>query len=177
MGEGGELDDLAVRAFLEEEYPKVVAAVAMVSDSRPAAEDAVCEALARAWERSERGERIESLAAWVTAVAMNLSRSRWRRLLAERRARKRLGPSAGDHDGDRAVDVELALARLSHRQRQALVLHYYLGYEVREVAEILGIAEGTAKSTLHRGQGRSGPDTCGEGGRRCQTLTTVSAGS
>jgi DNA-directed RNA polymerase specialized sigma24 family protein len=74
--EGGELDELAVRAFLEEEYPRVVGAVAMISDSRPAAEDAVCEALARAWERSERGERIESVAAWVTAVAMNLSRSR-----------------------------------------------------------------------------------------------------
>jgi RNA polymerase sigma factor (sigma-70 family) len=46
--------------------------------------------------------------------------------------------------------MELALARLSHRQRQAVVLHYYLGYEVAEVADLLGIAEGTAKSTLHR---------------------------
>ena len=148
--EGGELDELAVRAFLEEEYPRVVAAVAMVSDSRPAAEDAVCEALARAWERSERGERIESLAAWVTAVAMNLSRSRWRRLKAERRARERWAAPQADPDADRSVDVQRALARLSHRERQAVVLHYYMGYEVAEVAELLGIAEGTAKSTLHR---------------------------
>ena len=72
---GGELDETTIRAFLDEEYPRVVAAVAMVSDSRPAAEDAVCEALARAWERSERGERVESLGAWVTTVAMNLSRT------------------------------------------------------------------------------------------------------
>jgi RNA polymerase sigma-70 factor (ECF subfamily) len=148
--EGGELDEFAVRAFLEEEYPRVVAAVAMVSDSRPAAEDAVCEALARAWERSERGERIESLAAWVTTVAMNLSRSRWRRLMAERRARERWDPRSAEPDSDRAVDVERALSRLSHRQRQAVVLHYYLGYEVRQVAGLLGISEGTAKSTLHR---------------------------
>ena len=148
--EGGELDELDVRAFLEEEYPRVVAAVAIASDSRPAAEDAVCEALARAWERSERGERIESLAAWVTTVAMNLSRSRWRRLMAERRARDRLVPGHAEPDSDRSVDVQRALGRLSHRQRQAVVLHYYLGYEVVQVAELLGIAEGTAKSTLHR---------------------------
>jgi RNA polymerase sigma-70 factor, ECF subfamily len=148
--EGGELDELAVRAFLEEEYPRVVAAVAMVSDSRPAAEDAVCEALARAWERSERGERIESLGAWVTAVAMNLSRSRWRRLMAERRARERWQPSSADPDSDRAIDVDRALARLSRRQRQAVVLHYYLGYDLKGVARLMGIGEGTAKSTLHR---------------------------
>jgi RNA polymerase sigma-70 factor, ECF subfamily len=138
--EGGDLDELAVRAFLEEEYPKVVAAVAMVSDSRPAAEEAVCEGLARAWERSERGERLESLAAWVTTVAMNLSRSRWRRLMAERRARQRWGPRSEERDSDRSVDVERALERLSSRQRQAVVLHYYLGHEVREVADLLGIA-------------------------------------
>lgn len=124
--------------------------MAMISDSRPAAEDAVCEALARAWERSERGERIESLAAWVTAVAVNLSRSRWRRLMAERRARERLERRLMEPDSDRSVDLERAMRRLSHRQRQATVLHYYLGYEVGDVADLLGIAEGTAKSTLHR---------------------------
>jgi RNA polymerase sigma-70 factor, ECF subfamily len=148
--EGGELDEVSIRDFLEAEYPRVVAAVAMISDSRPAAEDAVCEALARAWERSERGERIESLSAWVTTVAMNLSRSRWRRLMAERRARDRWQGPDEDRDADRALDLERALARLSRRQRQAVVLHYYLGYDVRDVADLLSVAEGTAKSTLHR---------------------------
>ena len=131
----------------------MVAAVALVSDSRPAAEDAVCEALARAWERSERGERLESLAGWVTTVAMNLSRSRWRRLRAERRARERWPDPPPVADPDRGVDLARALARLSHRQRQVVVLRYYLGYDVREVARLLGIGEGTAKSMLHRARG------------------------
>ena len=147
---GEELDESTIRAFLDAEYPRVVAAVAMVARSRPAAEDAVCEALARAWERSQRGERIESLAAWVTAVAMNLSRSGWRRLLAERRARERSPAPPVQLEPERAVDVERALGRLPHRQRQAVVLHYYLGYEVAEVADLLRMPEGTAKSTLHR---------------------------
>ena len=60
------LDEGTIREFLVATYPRLVAAVALISGSRAAAEDAVQEALARAWERSERGEQIESLPAWVT---------------------------------------------------------------------------------------------------------------
>ena len=73
------LSEADIREFLDTAYPRLVTAVALVSGSRAAAEDAVQEALARAWERSERGEAIESLPAWVTRVAMNLSKSRLRR--------------------------------------------------------------------------------------------------
>ncbi len=125
----------------------------LISGSRPAAEDAVQEALARAWERGERGERIDSLVAWVTTVATNLLRSGFRRLMAERRARSRLpeaslaGSSAAVDD---QVDVVRALASLPRRQREATVLRYYLDMDVAEVAHALGVNEGTAKTTLFR---------------------------
>ncbi len=130
-------------------YPRLVAAVTLVSGSRPAAEDAVQEALLRAWERSERGERIESLPAWVATVALNLARSGVRRVLAERRARARLGPAdpaeAGAED---RLDVERALAALPRRQREVVVLRYYLEMDTRETAAVLRVHEGTVKSTL-----------------------------
>ena len=63
------LDDAGIRGFLARDYPRVVNAVALASGSYPVAEDAVQEALVRAWMRSERGERLESLPAWVAAVA------------------------------------------------------------------------------------------------------------
>jgi RNA polymerase sigma-70 factor (ECF subfamily) len=128
--------------------------MALVSGSRAAAEDAVQEALARAWERSERGEHIVSLKAWVTRVALNLVRSGFRRVIAERRARERLGrreESRPNPPGAEAlVDLERALFRLPRRQREATVLRYYLDLDVREVAHALGMKEGTAKTTLHR---------------------------
>jgi RNA polymerase sigma-70 factor (ECF subfamily) len=133
----------------------LVAAITAMTGSRPAAEDAVQEALARAWERSERGQPIESLEAWVTTVAVNLARSGLRRVLVERRARQRLSVrpdpfAAGSAGvGDR-VDVMRALARLPRRQREATVLRYYLGMDVKEIARVLRIREGTAKTTLHR---------------------------
>ena len=145
------VDEIAIREFLHTGYPRLVAAVALVCSSRPSAEDAVQEALLRAWERSEKGEDIQSLNAWVTTVSLNLARSGLRRLMAERRARSRLGrdvPPAAT-SGER-VDVERALAALPRRQREAVVLRYYLQMDTREVAQALGVHEGTVKSTLFR---------------------------
>lgn len=126
-------------------------ALALAAGSRAAAEDAVQEALARAWERSERGEHIESLGAWVTTVAMNLIRSRWRRALAERRARDRAPEPAPILAADEeAMDLRRALADLPPRQREVTVLRYLLGHDVAGVAEILGVSQGTVKTSLHR---------------------------
>ncbi|HEX6262251.1 MAG TPA: sigma-70 family RNA polymerase sigma factor [Actinomycetota bacterium] len=145
------MSETEIRAFLKEEYPRVVAAIALVGGSRVAAEDAVQEALARAWERTERGESIETLAAWVTTVAMNLSRSRWRRAMAERRAWARLAAVRSDErPAEDVVDLERALRGLSRRQREVVVLRYYLGEDVAGMARILRVSEGTVKTTLHR---------------------------
>jgi RNA polymerase sigma factor (sigma-70 family) len=145
------VDETAIREFLTGAYPRVVAAVALVERSRATAEDAVAEALARAWERSERGERIDSLPAWVTRVSLNLAKSRLRRARAESRAHERSDARwlADEPDGER-LDVERAMAQLPRRQRQATVLRYYLGYDVAEIARVLGVSEGTIKTTLHR---------------------------
>jgi RNA polymerase sigma-70 factor (ECF subfamily) len=146
------IDDETINGFLHTYYPRLVAAIAMACGSRPAAEDAVQEALLRAWERSERGEQIERLDAWVATVALNLARSGLRRLIAERKARSRLAGSATAAQapsGDR-VDVERALATLPRRQREAVVLRYYLQMSTREVAEVLRTSEGTVKSSLFR---------------------------
>ena len=80
------LDDTTIREFLRDDYPRLVNAVALLTGDLPAAEDAVQEALVRAWIRSDRGDVIDSLPAWVAVVAMNLTRSGWRRATAERRA-------------------------------------------------------------------------------------------
>ena len=134
-------------------YPRLVAGVALIAGSRAAAEDAVQEALARAWERSERGEWIESLPAWVTRVAVNLSKSRLRRMRVEARHREIVDHEPRDGGGsasDARIDVARALAGLPHRQREVTVLRYYLGLNVAEIADTLQIREGTVKTSLFR---------------------------
>jgi RNA polymerase sigma-70 factor (ECF subfamily) len=145
------VDEVAIREFLHTSYPRLVAAVALTSGSRPAAEDAVQEALIRAWERSDRGEEIDSLEGWVTTVALNLARSGLRRLRSERRARARLASAwLGEPPTADRLDVDRALSTLPRRQREAIVLRYYLQLDTREVAAALRVNEGTVKSTLFR---------------------------
>ena len=155
------LDDETIRDFLETSYPRLVAAVTLVAGSRDAAEDAVQEALARAWERA-RTEQIRSLPAWVTRVSLNLSRSRWRRLRAEAKAAERLGSASEHLQADPRPDVEQALARLSRRQREVTVLRYYLAMDVSEIAGVLGVSEGTVKTQLFRAR-RALAETLGDG--------------
>ena len=134
-------------------YPRLVAGVALITGSRAAAEDAVQEALARAWERSERGEQIESLPAWVTRVAMNLSKSRLRRMRVEAKHRADVRVHEVAESGaatDSRIDIGRALAELPHRQREVTVLRYYLGLNVGEIARTIELNEGTVKTSLFR---------------------------
>ena len=48
------------------------------------------------------------------------------------------------------MDLERAMARLPEGCRAAFVLHDVQGLEHREVADVLGIAEGTSKSQVHK---------------------------
>ena len=46
-------------------------------------------------------------------------------------------------------ELEGAFRRLTPEQRAVVVLHHHLGYPLTEIAETLGIPEGTARSRLH----------------------------
>jgi RNA polymerase sigma-70 factor, ECF subfamily len=52
------------------------------------------------------------------------------------------------------MDLERALARLPEGCRAAFVLHDVQGLEHREVGEVLGVAEGTSKSQVHKARQR-----------------------
>lgn len=63
-------------------------------------------------------------------------------------------PAAPAPDHDTALVVRQALAELPVEQRAALILVDIQGYPVAEVAEILGVAEGTVKSRCARARTR-----------------------
>ena len=72
-------------------------------------------------------------------------------------------PTVIDHAGmlaDREV-VDAAMRRLDEHGRAIVVLHYFLGMPLTDVAATLGIPIGTVKSRLHRalGEMRTGVET------------------
>jgi RNA polymerase sigma-70 factor, ECF subfamily len=142
--------------FFAHDYARLVAAVGLAVGNPDAARDAVDEALARAWELRRKDE-IESLAGWVRVVAMNVARTEFRRRSAELRATQRMmartpRDDAMLVDGADAVDVARAMAKLSRRQREIIVLHYFLDLSVRDIAAELHMSEGGVKACLHRGR-------------------------
>ncbi len=143
------LDEADISRFVHEDYPRLVNAVALVTGSVDVAEELVQEATARAWDQASRGRAIESLPNWVAAVALNLARSRWRRLAAERKAHSRFASrgSTPAPNEDR-LEVEAAVASLPRRQREVAVLRYLIGMSTAETAEVLRISEGTVKNSL-----------------------------
>jgi RNA polymerase sigma-70 factor, ECF subfamily len=145
------VDEVELRGFLREHYARLVGAVALVTGDLASAEDAVQEAIVRAWERSDRGQEILALDRWVAAVAMNLSRSRLRRLRVERLARPRVAdPSTTEGPNADRIDVVRALAALPRRQREVAVLRYYLDLSTTEIADQMRTSEGTVKSQLFK---------------------------
>lgn len=142
------LDDETLRRFVRDEYPRVLRTVVASCGDRGRAEDAVQDALLKGWER---GVEPDSLAAWVTVVAVNRTRSGLRRLRSERRAYERWarrspnGSMAAEPD-----DVELVLAALPSRQRQIVALYYVADLAVVDIADVLKISVGTVKVSLHR---------------------------
>lgn len=139
-------------ALIKSDYQRLVGVVAVACESTSVAEDAVQEALVRAWEQVARGKTFHHLAGWVVVVALNHARHVGRRRRAEQRAVTRLAdrPSPGDDNREDVVDLDQAVASLRGRQRQVVVLYYMLGLDVRTTAEVLGIGEGTVKANLHR---------------------------
>ena len=145
-------DQWTIAEFLARDYSRVVNAVAFAGVGFEQAEDAVQEALVRAWTQTEQGVPIRRLDAWVTVTAWNLSRSGLRRVRGEHRARERL--AAGSFDAccpptsEDAVDIARAMAVLPRRQREVAVLRYQLQLTTKETSAALGVSEGTVKRAL-----------------------------
>ncbi len=137
-------------------YPRLVAALTFVTGDNDLATDAVDEACARAVERLGRGREIDVLEAWIRVVARNVALGRLRRLKSEVRARRKLDATAradaAEPPGDTAaaVDVRAALQSLPRRQREVVVLHYFIGESIDDISRELGVPAGTVKSALHR---------------------------
>ena len=49
--------------------------------------------------------------------------------------------------------LERGFRRLDTDQRTVIVLHYYLGFTLDEIADTLGVPPGTVRSRLHRATG------------------------
>ena len=155
---GRATSDAALIRVLYDEHAAVLWRYAMrLTGDQARAEDVVQETLLRAWQHPDAVEDPErSARAWLFTVARNMiiderRSSRFRNEVATldtAGSAERAAPDEVNAALDRLL-IGDAMAQLSAEHRAVIRRSYYLRWSTSQIAEDLGIAEGTVKSRLH----------------------------
>lgn len=142
--------------LFEQYYESLVRMLYRRTGDRDRAEDLAQETFARAVAAPPNNPR-----PWLFAVALNLVREDGRRTLRQGRRLELLraddppatGPDVDLERRERSASVHAALATLSERDREALLLKAE-GFNYEEIAATLGLSKGAVGTTLARARRR-----------------------
>ncbi|MDQ1369424.1 MAG: hypothetical protein QOF20_1777 [Acidimicrobiaceae bacterium] len=157
-------DEEAIAEVYDRYAPFLYGLARRVTGDRNSAEDVVQEVLTTLWTHPERfdpsrGSLRAFLGVQAHRRAVDVVRREVRRTTHESR-QQALDPTAGEPFPDAVESIGLvdivrqAISRLPAAQRRAVELAYFEGCTQRELASVLGIPEGTAKSRLRLAQAK-----------------------
>ncbi len=139
--------------------PRVLRLAARLLGDRTEAEDVTQEAMLRLWRIAPEWRQGEAqVSTWLYRVTTNLCTDRLRR---KRPLALETAPEVEDGraevvdsmiDADRAQALEMALATLPERQRQAVVLRHLEGLSNPEIAQVMEIGVEAVESLTARGK-------------------------
>lgn len=143
-------------AAYDRHYASLVRLASLLLDDVGACEEVVQDAFVNVWRRPPELAAADRLPAYLRSAVLNGARSQLRRRRVRRRhdhAEAQSVPAAevtvvaglGDDE------VLAALRALPDRQREVLVLRYYLDLSEAEIADTLGISAGSVKTHASRG--------------------------
>ena len=149
-------DQAAFEQLYREHVGRVYALCLRLAANSARAQELTQDAFVRAWRMigTFRGE--SAFSSWLYRLTVNVV---WGDLRAKRRrtARVMVTDDLTPYDKTEnismpgtAVDLENAIAALPPQARTVFVLHDVEGYRHAEIAELMGLSEGTSKSQLHR---------------------------
>ncbi|MDD5368710.1 MAG: RNA polymerase sigma factor [Anaerolineaceae bacterium] len=155
-----DIGSVCIEDLVEEFYPVVYQLCLNILDDPDEADDATQETFIAACTRMNDYRQESTLKTWVYAIAINACRG----LLRKRGRRNRLlglvsrvqlffghNPSTEDlaNVADRNQHLWAAVDRLDEKHRLTILLRYAHNLPCSEIAQILGINEGTVQSRLH----------------------------
>jgi RNA polymerase sigma-70 factor, ECF subfamily len=158
----GQGDQAAFAELYDRVTPQVLGVALRVLRDRALAEEVTQEVMVEVWKKADRFDpQRGSASGWITTLTHRRAVDRVRSEQASRdrddRVSRRDEPRAFDAVADEVQvrldhwQVRRAMATLTERQREAIELAYFGGHTYRDVAKVLGIPEGTAKSRLRDG--------------------------
>lgn len=125
----------------------------LVTGSQAAAEDAVQSALVRACEKWSRVGRTADPDVYVRRMVVNAHISAWRKSGRRESPLAVVRQTSGADPAEHVVRQDAVwrmCSKLPAQQRAAVVLRYYEDLDYPEIAALLGVAEVTVRSHVHR---------------------------
>jgi len=152
----------ALGALYDKHHQLVFRTILGIAKDAETAADVTQDVFLRLYRFADRVDPSRPLQPWLYRVAVNQAnswlrrRSRWLRVLQEMAGWLSTGakptPESQAEREDEWRWVGEAVAGLPAIQRAVVVLYYVNDLSVREIAEILGVPQGTVKSRLHYGR-------------------------
>jgi RNA polymerase sigma-70 factor (ECF subfamily) len=153
-------DRSAYEVLIRTRLERLLRLALSIVGNEPDARDAVQESCLKAWRELPRLRDADRFEAWLWRITINACRSslrgRRRASVHEIAVDDTTSGSEPAQTGNAFADdvtvkdaIRRAFRRLDPDKRSILVLHYVEERPVTEIARLLGIAEGTAKSRLH----------------------------
>jgi len=146
-----------VPALYQQHWRAMVRLAVLLVDDVASAEDVVQDAFVALHRRSSGLRDPQAATAYLRASVVNLSRSVIRHRQVVRKHLKVAEPEATAGADEYAVlrdehrETLAAVHQLPRRQQEVLILRYWSGLSEREIAETLGISQGSVKSAASRG--------------------------
>lgn len=142
----------ALEQLYRDRYRTFRDVLAGVVGSHDLAREVVQEAFARALRERRRFRGEGSLEAWVWRIALNVALKTRRELRREWELDHELPASFSAPD----LDVRSAVQALPPRRRLVIYLRYFADLSYAEIAEVMGVAEGTVAAALAQAKAELG---------------------
>jgi len=147
----------AFEALYREHAARLYTLACRMAGSPDDGEDLLQEIFLQAYRRLASFKGDSSIGTWLYRLALNhcldyvrSRRAKMNKLTETLDAETSFEPTARRDTPIARMDLERAVERLPEGCREAFVLHDVEGFDHKEVAELLGIAEGTSKSQVFK---------------------------
>jgi RNA polymerase sigma-70 factor (ECF subfamily) len=150
-------DERAFEQLVETHRNRLYTLAARELGSSADAEDAVQETFVKAWRALPRFRAESSFSTWVYRICLNaISDQRTRAGRRTTAPLEEIGEPSDPRDAlaehELSGALQQALAALDESYRTPVILYDVLGRSYAEIADVLGVAEGTVKSRIFRGR-------------------------